>query len=89
MRVVVQGEKLIFYGPKQGMLMDFGTISKEVKSFVEERLDHHYLNETTGLENPTSEELARWIYERLKDSLPSLVAIEIDETCTSSCIYQP
>jgi len=52
-------------------------------------LDHYYLNESTKLENPTSEELARWIYEKLKlAGLPGLDAVEIRETCTSGCIYR-
>lgn len=87
MRVHVVGGKLQDSGPKSGMLMDFGDISKAVKPLVEDCLDHHYLNESTGLENPTSEELARWIFERLHPVIPGLVAIEVDETCTSSCCY--
>ena len=51
-------------------------------------LDHYYLNEITGLENPTSEILARWIWERLQPSLPELSQIVIRETCTSGCVYR-
>jgi 6-pyruvoyl-tetrahydropterin synthase len=48
----------------------------------------YYLNESTNLENPTSEELARWIFNYLQeDGLESLYAVEICETCTSVCIY--
>lgn len=89
MRVVVKALTLHATGPKQGMLMDFGDISKVVKPLVEDYLDHHYLNDTTGLQNPTSEELSRWIYKMLEPVLPNLEAIEIDETCTSSCHFQP
>jgi len=46
------------------------------------------LNEIAGLENPTSENLARWIWQRLKPSLPGLSSIVIRETCTSGCIYR-
>ncbi|MFZ8976622.1 MAG: 6-pyruvoyl trahydropterin synthase family protein, partial [Pseudohongiellaceae bacterium] len=52
------------------------------------RLDHYYLNEIKGLENPTSENLARWIWDRLQPALPQLSAVEIRETCTSGCIYR-
>lgn len=52
-------------------------------------LDHHFLNEIPGLENPTSEVLALWIFERLSDDLPGLSAVEISETCQESCIYTP
>ena len=72
------------------MLADFGDISQVVKPFVDLHLDHHYLNETTGLENPTSEELAKWIFQQLRQFFSTnLKAIEIDETCTSSCRYEP
>ena len=46
-------------------------------------LDHHYLNDISGLENPTSENIARWIWQHLKPSLSLLSAVEIRETCTS------
>jgi len=52
------------------------------------KLDHYYLNEVEGLENPTSENLARWIWVRLKPRLPILTAVEIKETCTVGCIYR-
>lgn len=71
------------------MLMDFADISRVVKPLLEEKLDHHHLNETTGLENPTSEQLAIWIFGQLKPLLPELASVEVDETCTSSCCYRP
>lgn len=89
MRVVVRGPMLEVHGPKAGMLMDFSDISKVVKPIVESHLDHHYLNETLEMENPTSEAIACWLYHLFKDRIPGLVAIEIDETCTSSCCFQP
>jgi len=46
-----------------------------------------YLNEVEGLENPTSENLARWIWTALKPRLPLLARITIHETCTSGCTY--
>lgn len=88
-RVYVRGSELQASGPKAGMLLDFGDLKAIVNPLVDAYLDHHHLNDTTGLENPTSEELARWIYQRLKPQLPELVAIEIEETCTSSCRYEP
>jgi len=88
MRIVLKGDLLYSGGPKVGMLQDFGSISDIVKPLVEEKLDHHYLNDSTGLENPTSEELARWVYHQLKGQINELFAVEVDETCTSSCCYQ-
>ena len=66
--------------------MDFADL-KEAFQPTFNRLDHHYLNEIAGLENPTSENLARWIWEQLKPALPSLDKIIVHETCTSGCIY--
>jgi len=67
--------------------MDFGDIKKVFKPILEE-LDHYYLNDIEGLENPTSENVARWIWRRLKPSLPTLSAVGIRETCTSGCVYR-
>jgi 6-pyruvoyltetrahydropterin/6-carboxytetrahydropterin synthase len=67
--------------------MDFGEIKVAFKPILE-RLDHYYLNEIPGLENPTSENLARWIWKELVVTLPQLSEIEIRETCTSGCIYR-
>ena len=53
-----------------------------------ERLDHHYLNDIPGLENPTSEVLARWIWQQLKPLLPELSQVRVHETCTCGCIYR-
>ena len=67
--------------------MDFAEI-KRVFEPSTARLDHNYLNDIAGLENPTSEVLARWIWRRLKPDLPALSRVVINETCTSGCVYQ-
>jgi 6-pyruvoyltetrahydropterin/6-carboxytetrahydropterin synthase len=54
---------------------------------IHEQLDHNYLNEVPGLENPTSELLARWIWRQLHPSLPSLVRVTVFETCDARCEY--
>jgi 6-pyruvoyltetrahydropterin/6-carboxytetrahydropterin synthase len=87
--LLCEDTELVTTGPKAGMLVDFGDLSAAVKPLVEKYLDHWHLNDTTGLDNPTSEELARWIYNKLKPDLPWLVAVTIQETCTSSCEYRP
>jgi 6-pyruvoyltetrahydropterin/6-carboxytetrahydropterin synthase len=81
-RLVVSGA----VGEKTGWVMDFGDIKKAFKP-VWEQLDHHYLNEISGLDNPTSENIAAWIWQKLKPALPELCRVEIRETCTSGCIY--
>ncbi len=80
--LTVEGE----VDPQTGWLMDFASITEAIAP-VHEALDHRYLNEIEGLENPTAENLARWIWHRLEKQIP-LVEIRIDETCTSACVYQ-
>jgi 6-pyruvoyltetrahydropterin/6-carboxytetrahydropterin synthase len=55
---------------------------------VLEVLDHHYLNEVAGLGNPTSEVIARWIWERLRPLLADLSQVVVHETCTAGCVYR-
>lgn len=90
MRVVLEGHSVEVHGPKSGMLMDYSEISKIVNPVVSTFLDHHYLNETlSSLESPTSEAIAMWLFHYLKPHLPLLKSVEVDETCTCSCRYQP
>jgi 6-pyruvoyltetrahydropterin/6-carboxytetrahydropterin synthase len=70
-----------------GWVQDFGEISQAFKPLFDQ-LDHHYLNEVDGLENPTSENLARWVWARLKPRLPLLSKIVVRETCTAGCVYR-
>lgn len=72
--------------PDTGWVMDFGEVRTAFQP-VRDQLDHVYLNEVPGLENPTSEVLARWIWDRLAPDLP-LSAVVIRETCTAGCIYR-
>jgi 6-pyruvoyltetrahydropterin/6-carboxytetrahydropterin synthase len=88
--VICRGSSLQETGPKQGMLLDFGTISKALDPLVETYLDHHHLNDSLGLLNPTSEEIARWVFDRIKGSLAGyIVGVRIEETCTSAAEYRP
>jgi len=80
--VHVEGEP----GAETGWVMDFADV-KAAFAPLFERLDHHYLNDIPGLENPTSENLARWIWRELKRSLPALAKLVVHETCTSGCVY--
>ncbi len=74
-------------GPTTGWVMDFADIKTAVAP-LHDQLDHRYLNDIPGLENPTSEVLAQWIWRALERSLPGLDAIEVRETCTSGCVYR-
>ncbi len=69
-----------------GWVMDFADVKAAYKP-VWEMLDHHYLNDIEGLENPTSENLARWVWARLKPVLPQLTKLVVHETCTAGCVY--
>jgi 6-pyruvoyltetrahydropterin/6-carboxytetrahydropterin synthase len=72
--------------PVAGWVMDFGDL-KDAFQPLHDQLDHYYLNDVPGLENPTSEVLARWIWDRLRDMVP-LSAVTVHETCTSGCVYR-
>lgn len=74
-------------GETSGWLMDFADI-RSAFAPVHQALDHRLLNDVEGLENPTSENLARWIWQRLKPNLPELSRVVVRETCTSGCIYE-
>jgi len=69
-----------------GWVMDFADVRTAFQPTFD-RLDHHYLNEIQGLENPTSENLARWVWNEVKPQLPLLSKVVIHETCTSGCEY--
>ena len=69
-----------------GWVMDFADLKAEVDPVVRE-LDHYVLNDIRGLENPTSEIVAVWIWRKLAPRLPRLYRITIEETCTSRCHY--
>lgn len=87
--ITVRGEYLVRDGSAVGMLMDYSDIKKHMKPLVENYLDHYNLNETTGLFNPTSELLARWVYKKLEESgLERLESVTIHETCTCRCTYR-
>lgn len=70
-----------------GYLIDYGQIKAACEP-VREILDHTYLNEIEGLENPTAENVARWIWQRLRPLLPLLAAVTVYETCTAACEYR-
>ena len=81
--IVVAGE----CDARLGWLVDYADLSAAFRPLWEQ-LDHRYLNEVQGLENPTSEHLARWIWDRLKPVLPLLAQVVVHETCTCGAIYR-
>jgi 6-pyruvoyltetrahydropterin/6-carboxytetrahydropterin synthase len=81
--IVVAGEVDL----AKGYLVDYGDIKRETEP-IEKALDHYCLNDIKGLENPTSEMIAKWIWDRLKPALPLLVEVIVHETCTTRCEYR-
>jgi len=71
----------------QSFLVDYGEI-KAACAPIRDQLDHRYLNEIDGLEDPTAEMVAVWIWDRLAERLPLLSAVIVHETCTARCEYQ-
>ena len=80
--VAVRGE----VDPKTGWFIDYAEISEAFEP-IRQMLDHNYLNEIDGLENATSENLARWVWERLEGRIRGLHRVTIRETCTARCDY--
>mgnify|MGYP000061167903 FL=1 len=82
-RLYIKGE----LDPKLGWVADFGDV-KRIWKPIEERLDHRTLNDIPGLENPTAENLAIWIWRQVKPNLPLLSRVEVCENPNSGVIYQ-
>jgi 6-pyruvoyltetrahydropterin/6-carboxytetrahydropterin synthase len=80
--VAVRGE----VDPVTGWVIDFADLKRAVDPIVRQ-LDHYTLNDIEGLENPTSELLAMWIWKRLVSVVPGLYCVTIEETCSSRCRY--
>ena len=70
-----------------GWVMDFAAVKVAFQP-IYDRLDHHYLNDIDGLENPTSENLARWVWDETKRVIPQLRKVVVHETCTSGAVYR-
>jgi len=72
--------------PEYGWVVDFADVKRAFAPLMEQ-LDHAYLNDVAGLDNPTCENLACWIWDRLKPELQGLCEIRIQETDTVGCVY--
>jgi 6-pyruvoyltetrahydropterin/6-carboxytetrahydropterin synthase len=73
--------------PQLAWVLDFADIAAAFEPLLD-ALDHRYLNEVEGLGNPTCEQVAVWIWDRLKPRLPQLSQVVVHETCTSGCAYR-
>ena len=81
--IAVEGEM----DPHSGWVIDYGDI-KSAFAPLEQQLDHFCLNEIEGLENPTSEVLSKWIWDKMKPTLILLSEVAVEETCTCRCVYR-
>lgn len=82
--VTVEGE----LDERMGWLVDFADIAAVVEPILFQELDHRTLNDVPGLDNPTSERLCEWLWQRLAPRLPALSSITVHETCTARCTYR-
>lgn len=82
MKVIIKGA----IDPQLGWVMDFLDIKRVVKPVIDQ-IDHKYMNELEGLENPTCETVVKWLWNRIKPDLPLLREIELNETPTSGAVY--
>lgn len=95
--VALSGIALQVDGPQRGMVVDFAYLKVLLAVLHDTHLDHHHLNDSTGLENPTSEALAKWMFDKLTDMIGDelrplgvwLSHVRVEETCTSACTYVP
>ena len=71
-----------------GWVIDFGEMKRAVGPVLDE-LDHRCLNDIPGLENSTSEQLCRYLWDRIQPHLPGLSAVAVWESDTSRCVYRP
>jgi 6-pyruvoyltetrahydropterin/6-carboxytetrahydropterin synthase len=83
--------EVVVAGPidaRMGWLVDYASITEIVEPLIRHELDHRTLNDVRGLENPTSELLCVWLWERLAPRLPGLASLTVAETCTARCTYR-
>ena len=70
-----------------GMIVDYAVIAEKVGAVID-LIDHRVLNEIPGLDNPTTEILAPWLFEQIKVDLPELFRIEVAESATTGCVFE-
>jgi 6-pyruvoyltetrahydropterin/6-carboxytetrahydropterin synthase len=73
-------------GEDSGWVMDFADLRAAFQPLFD-ALDHRCLNDIEGLDNPTSEVLAKWVWQRLSPGLPGLSKVVVQETCNAGCVY--
>lgn len=72
--------------PRTGFVADFFDVEAAFEP-LRARLDHYCLNDVEGLDNPTAENIAIWIWQRARPALPQLAAVRVYETPDSWAEY--
>ncbi|MFG1347312.1 6-carboxytetrahydropterin synthase QueD [Xanthobacter autotrophicus DSM 431] len=72
--------------PVTGFVVDFFDVENAFGPLLKQ-LDHYCLNDIPGLENPTAEIIAAWIWERVRPLLPQLATVRVYETPMSFAEY--
>ncbi len=91
-RLMVKGSNLTKEGPKRNMVLDYVVLG-EIAAGIETQLDHKHLNDVLQEDMPTSEFIAKWIFDRARQDLLKkteacfLEAVSIEETCSTECEY--
>ena len=83
--VSIEGE----INKKDGFVIDFYDIDKIFNKNIHLHIDHKVLNEVKGLENPTSENLCKWIWDNLDGKVDGLYEIEVSEDHGTGIKYKP
>ena len=73
--------------PVLGWVLDFADIETAWQP-IHAALDHRTLNDIAGLDNPTSENIAVWLWRQLRPALPGLSQVKVMETHDSGCVYR-
>src|SRR5262245_30544723 len=81
--IVVRGD----VGLPTGWIVGLPVVKRVFQPYFDQ-LEHNYLNDVAGLDNPTSENLARWIWDRLRSELPGLSKVIVHETCSAGAVYE-
>ena len=82
--IKVSGDKLT----KEGWIMDFYDIDTHFNEKIHSALDHKYLNDIEELSNPTTEHIAKWIWNRIQPNLSGLTGVTVSEGPSYSCTYR-
>lgn len=83
LKVFIEGE----LDAHLGWVMDFAVVKKAIKPVID-KIDHKYMNEIEGLENPTCEMIAKWLWDQIKPEIPKMIRVELHETPTSGVVYE-